>query len=60
MKTLLLLAAFLACDDHRGELGQPCKPDGTCIGSNLECAGASDWLGTPLFDALCRVKEKKP
>jgi hypothetical protein len=45
--------------DHRGEAGMYCKPDGTCIGPNLECVDSPIFLGLPT-DARpsCRVKVK--
>lgn len=46
--------------DHRGEAGQYCKPDGTCISERLECVNSPVFLGLPM-DATptCKVREKR-
>ena len=59
LRPMFLAALLLACSDERGQLGNLCKPDGTCIGPNLECVSAANWAGIPIADAVCVVKEKR-
>jgi len=64
---VLLFMIPLACGptapvdttDHRGEAGNYCKPDGSCISPLLECVDSPIILGLPM-DAMpsCRVKAK--
>lgn len=48
MTRILLALALLGagCDTenacHRGEVGCPCKPDGTCLGK-MECFHGNGW-----------------
>lgn len=54
----VLLLALTACADHRGEAGEPCKPDGTCIGLHLRCVESPTWAGVDVYmTPICRVKE---
>jgi hypothetical protein len=55
---MFLAALLLACSDHRGELGQPCNPDGTCDSPRLECVNATEWLGIAVNEPTCRVKAR--
>ncbi len=53
---MLLAALLLACSDHRGEVGQPCNPDGTCDSPKLECVNAQEWLGIAVTESTCKVR----
>lgn len=62
MKTTLTLLLLLACGPvayHRGEAGQHCKPDGSCISERLECVDAPVFWGLPAeAEPSCRMKVK--
>lgn len=54
-----LCLLLTACGPGPGEAGGACKPDGTCIGPNLECEPAVEWLGVPVHEPFCQVKKRK-
>lgn len=48
--TLCAIALSLAaCGDHRGEVDERCRPDGSCISEKLMCV--QTWYG-----AICEVR----
>lgn len=46
---LWLVLALVACGDHRGEVDERCRPDGSCISKDLECVQT-------FWGAVCEVK----
>lgn len=55
----LTLVACGPVADHRGEAGQHCKPDGSCISERLECVDAPAFWGLPAeAEPSCRMKVK--
>lgn len=60
MKLSVFATLFLlvACT-RAGDLGEPCKHDGTCNSPNLECVDSPVFLGIPLAHPRCAIKEKQ-
>jgi hypothetical protein len=61
---LLALALLVACEptpapeqpDRRGEAGELCRPDGSCISPLLKCVEPELYLGIPMVaGARCKV-----
>jgi hypothetical protein len=54
-----LSVLLLACSDHRGEVDQPCRPDGSCVSARLECVSVTFEFDLSSYSkAICMVKAK--